>query len=106
MERLDSALDNLKKEDVLKMRPQTSAAVDASEIRYTAYWRACRKEFFDADIVQAKAQIVLAKVKPPKAEVNPWAVGLDDSDDVAGYKKLYRKPRTAPGHSLNLSLEM
>ncbi|QDZ25183.1 hypothetical protein HOP50_16g77290 [Chloropicon primus] len=75
MARLDSVFDSLKMEEVEKMRPQTSAAVDASEIRYAAYWRACNKEFFDPDIVQAKAQIVLAKVKPPKAEVNPWAVG-------------------------------
>lgn len=69
---LDLTFESLRKEDVTKMKPQTSAAVDASETRYSAYWRACNKEFFDADIVQAKAQIVLAKVKPPKVELNPW----------------------------------
>lgn len=91
-ETLDYAYACLTREDVTKMRPQTSAAVDASEIRYAAYWRASRKDFFDADIVQAKAQIVLAKVKPPKAEIKPWAVGLKESP-ITGYKKLYRKPR-------------
>ena len=89
-ENLDMVFDSLKREDVAKMRPSTSAAVDASETRYSAYWRAARKDFFDADIVQAKAQIVLAKVKPPKAEVNPWA----NMDEEVNYKKYLQPPKS------------
>lgn len=101
-EKMETALESLRSRDELeKLRPTTSAAVDASEIRYAAYWRACRKDFFDADIVQAKAQIVMAKVKPPKVEVNPWAVTHKDGHKKAstGYDKLYSRgttPRSAP----------
>ncbi len=90
----DEAFESLKREDVVKLRPQTSAAVNASETRYSAYWTATRKELFEADIVQVKAQIVLAKVKPPKAEVNPWAKNSIADRIGQGPPSTPRTPRT------------